>query len=56
MIGYLESIVRASLKLPIFPEHWNTYFYEYFNLREAGYSREDAKGQAMKMNLWKQKK
>jgi len=57
MVGYLESAVRLYLHyLPIFPERWNDYFYEYFNHREVGYSREDAKRQAMKMTIWKHKK
>lgn len=56
MIGRLETIVQASLKLPIFPKHWNNYFYEYFNLREVGYSKKAAKEQAMKMTIWKYEK
>ena len=56
MIGYLETFVHHILKLPIFPYHWDNYFYEYFNLREKGYSRKEAKKQAMKMTIWKYKK
>jgi len=53
MVGYLENFVRIILELPVFPNHWDNYFYEYFNLRKRGYSRKHAKKQAMKMTDWK---
>jgi hypothetical protein len=56
MRGHLETIVEVYLKLLMLPEHWDTYFYNYFNLRQVGRSREEAKKQAMKMTDWDYKK
>jgi hypothetical protein len=55
MVGCFEYAIKIILKAPIFPRHWDNFFYEYFNLRERGRSRQDAKAQAMKMTMWKYK-
>jgi len=56
MVSYQERLVNGVLKLQIFPYHWKNFFYEYFNLREVGRSRKEAKEQAMKMTVWRFKK
>jgi hypothetical protein len=53
--GCFEYAVKATLKIPMFPRHWDNFFYEYFNLREVGMSAYDAKKQAMKNTVWKMK-
>jgi hypothetical protein len=55
MVEYLKTFVHNILKLPIFPDHWDTYFYQYFNFRENGYPRKEAKEQALKRAIWKYK-
>jgi hypothetical protein len=53
MAGCLEYAVKIALNGPVFPKHWDNFFYEYFNLREVGCSRYEAKKQAMKNTTWK---
>ena len=56
MVSNMELAVKLLVNLPGIPEHWDNFFYEYYNLREKGYSRGKAKEQAMKMTMWKYKK
>jgi hypothetical protein len=53
MVEYLEMFIRNILKLPLFPDHWGTYFYEYSNLRKFGYPRKEAREQAIKKTICK---